>query len=196
MIPLLTSSQASAPFHHTCLQVFEDMQKCDVDGDWFTLRSILTTRNSSLSVIKDFAGDLLPGLCSSFLRPDKIAHEVRDALRYPVELLNTCTARTLHQIAALNSRKVFSSCLRTAWTGGHALSGTHATYFSTSLLAFCTFDLTPVLTKVTFCVFGVCRAVPATNTFLCPASKGYSSWLGAPSPSPVTSLKDSPSLVD
>lgn len=111
MIPLSTSARVSAYLPYICLQVFEVIGVCYADEDWLALRVVVTTRNSSISIIYDIVGDLIPGLKETILSADTLADEVRDALRCPVELLSTLTAGTALPDHRIKLKKVFLTML-------------------------------------------------------------------------------------
>lgn len=91
VIPLATSAHVSASFRHICLQVLEDTQICYSDRYYTTSPAVLLT---SLFIIHEFVGDLIPDPHRIFLSADTVANKERGALRYLIELLNTLTAST------------------------------------------------------------------------------------------------------
>lgn len=80
MIPLYTSAGVSASSHYTCLQAFGGIRTCYADEDWLASTVVFTTKNSSLLVINNLVGDLIPSPYRNFLSADTIADEMRDAL--------------------------------------------------------------------------------------------------------------------
>jgi len=75
-----------------CYRVFEGIQENYTNDEWLTGRAVLTTKNVNLDPINTIVGAMLPGNYRTYLSADKVENEDQNALRYPVELLNTLTA--------------------------------------------------------------------------------------------------------
>ena len=58
-----------------------------------TSRVIVATKNSDLPEVNEIIRDMIPGPYRTFLSAEKVENEDQNALRYPVELWNTFTAR-------------------------------------------------------------------------------------------------------
>jgi len=74
-----------------CDKVFPNIAENYVNQDWLTGRAVLTVKNRGLQAINKLVGDKIPESYREFTSADKVSDEQEDALRYPVEMLNTLT---------------------------------------------------------------------------------------------------------
>lgn len=72
--------------------IFEGISENYTNEDWLTSRVILSNKNSRLIELNNCIGDMILGQYRTYLSADKVENEDRNALTYPVELINTLIA--------------------------------------------------------------------------------------------------------
>ncbi len=73
--------------------VFEGLKSNQSDAGWFTLRAILSTKNSRLIEINTKVGSMFPGSFKTFLSAGTVEEDDQNSFRYPVEVLNCLHGR-------------------------------------------------------------------------------------------------------
>ena len=79
--------------YQIAMRVFNGITEKYHDSEWIASRAILTVKNARLPEINAVVGNMIPGEFTPFRSADSVENAEENALRYPVELLNSLSGK-------------------------------------------------------------------------------------------------------